>query len=712
MIWKRKHGAQPLSVSDSMRQTMFSRRSVLVNGAQLGVAGLLAARMGWIAIAENERWELLAESNRVQLSLIPPRRGWIVDREGRPIAMNRSDFRVDLIPDRVQERDRVINTLAELLSLPEDEVLRIRTELDNVPGAQPVQVKAGLEWEEFAAVNVRLDELPGVSPLQGFSRYYPAAAAVGHLVGYVGAPSREQYLEEDSNPLLLFPGFKVGKDGLEKTFEQRLRGEPGARRAEVTARGQLVRELETRPDEPGDPVRLTIDAGLQEFVGRRLGNESGSAVVMNCQTGEVLAMASMPCFDPNSFSDGISHPEYNMLTEDERVPLRNKTLLGMYPPGSTFKPVTALATLAAGVDPEEIVYCGGGYTLGNRRFGCLGVHGPMNLHRAIARSCNTYFYSMGRRVGIRRIAWAARKLGLGAEYDIPFPNQNYGTVPDDRWIQRRHDREWTDSDTLNTSIGQGYLLVTPLQQAVLSARIASGRAVVPRMVAGDNRPAPPIEGVDPEHLARIRAGMDEVVNGAGTAPRARLGLDDVRLGGKTGTAQVVNLSAGRGGMGVPWRYRDHGLFVSFAPVDGPQYACAVVVEHGMSGGRAASPVAKDAMLYMFDRERALENLATLEDGWGGDIRQRMAREEAAYRAANGLEPLPSLPRVEVPESDTSQDAGPGEDPTRPPPAVVAPAPDAPAPPAGTPASTDGAAAATTPSAPASPPAAEPSGGET
>jgi penicillin-binding protein 2 len=646
-------------MNDTVRKEMFSRRSVLLNGAQIGVAGLLGARMAWIAIAENERWQMLSESNRVQLSLIPPRRGWLVDRNGQPIAMNRSDFRVDLIPDRVQNANAVITTLADLLSLPEDEVTRIRTELEAASGYQPVQVAAGLEWEQFAAVNVRLPDLPGVSPLQGFSRYYPAAGAVGHLVGYVGAPSREDYEAEGNNPLLLFPGFKVGKDGLEQTFEQELRGEPGARRAEVTARGELVRELDTRPDEPGETVHLTVDAGLQEFAARRLGNESGSAVVLDCRSGDVLAMTSMPSFDPNSFSDGISHPEYNMLMEDERVPLRNKSLLGMYPPGSTFKPMTAMAALAGGVDPEEVVYCNGGYTLGNRRFGCLGVHGGVNLHRAIAKSCNTYFYTMGRRYGIARIAWASRTMGLGDEFPIPVPNQNYGTVPDAEWLMRRYHREWTDSDTLNTSIGQGYLQLTPLQLAVMAARLASGRHIVPKMTQGTRRPPPLLEGVEQEHLARIRAGMDEVVNGNGTAGRARLPLDDIRLGGKTGTAQVVNISSrGRGGMGVPWRYRDHGLFVCFAPVEEPMYACAVVVEHGMSGGRAASPVAADSLLYLFDREQALERLDRYEAGWGGNIRDRMAVQEAEYRAANGLDPLPNLPEVDLPSGPDNEGSPP------------------------------------------------------
>ncbi|MBC7987600.1 MAG: penicillin-binding protein 2, partial [Sphingomonadaceae bacterium] len=626
----------------------FTRRSVLMGGATTAFATLLGARMAWISVAENERWQLLAESNRVQLSLIPPRRGWLVDRNGRPIAMNRSAFRVDIIPDQLQRPDEVIAQLRDLLALPPDEIARIRTELEAAQGYQPVQVADGISWEQYAAVTVRLPELPGVAPLQGFARAYPSGAGVAHLTGYVGTPNREEYEASGRDPLFLFPGFRVGKDGLEKTLEERLQGDPGARRAEVKANGDLVRELETRADVPGQVVRLTIDAGLQDFVARRLGNESGAAVILDCRTGDVLAMTSMPAFDPNSFSDGISQVEWAMHSEDERVPLRNKALLGLYPPGSTFKPVTALAALAGEVDPEDIVSCGGGYQLGNRFFRCLGRHGPMNLHRAIARSCNTYFYTMARRVGIERVAWAARTLGLGAEYPIPFANQSYGTVPDPAWKMRRLNEEWRESDTLNVAIGQGALQTSPLQLAIMAARIASGRAVSPRFI--EQREIPPLlPGVDQARLALIRAGMDEVVNGAGTAGRARLPLENVRLAGKTGTAQVVNLSAGRGGLGVPWKYRDHGLFVCFAPADRPRYAGAVVVEHGMSGGRAASPVASDAMLYLFDREQALEKLATLEEGWGGNIATRMARREAEYRAERGLPPVAGQPVIAPPE---------------------------------------------------------------
>lgn len=632
--------ANPFAIANEAKQTFtFTRRAAIVSTLQVGVGVLLAGRLTWLAVAENDRYSLLSESNRVNTTLVPPRRGWIVDRSGVPIADNRTDFRVDIIPDRVEAPDRVIATLAAILKLTPDEQARIAAELKRSAGFQPVQVAENLDWDRFAAVSVRLPELPGVAPTRGFSRNYPAGAAVAHLTGYVGAANAEQYMET-RDPLLVTPGFKLGKDGLEKVLEDRLRGKPGAKRIEVTARGKLVRELATRPDVPGQTVRLTVDAGLQEYAARRLGPGSGSAVVLDCLTGGILAMASMPAYDPNSFSDGISNNEYTMLREDERIPLMNKSLQGLYPPGSTFKPATALAILEAGVDPRRVVYCNGGYQLGNRRFGCLGRHGPMTMHTAIARSCNTYFYSMGREVGIAAIARSARALGLGQEYDLPLPSQRYGTVPDAEWKLRRHKQAWGQADTLNTSIGQGFLLASPLQLAVLAARVASGRSVVPHLLLGAEKPAAALS-MTPEHLAIVRSGMDEVVNGHGTAGRSRLPFPDIRMGGKTGTAQVRRLSGmARGGANVPWRYRDHGLFVCFAPVANPRFAAAVVIEHGMSGSGAAAPVASDIMTYIFDKERALTKLAALEKDWGGDIRTRMATQAAAFAASRNAPPAP------------------------------------------------------------------------
>jgi len=633
---KRRH-APP--VTESSQAYTFTRRSLVLGAAQAGLAALLAGRMGYISIAQNRLYSDLAESNRIQMRLIPPRRGWIVDRHGQPMAVNRSDFRVDLIPDRLEEADRVIAELARILELRPEDVRKIREDLEAAAGFQPVPVAEHLSFEKFAAVTVRLPELPGVSPLRAFSRFYPEGAAVGHLIGYVGTPNREEYEAEDRNPLLVTPGFKVGKEGLEQVMETRLRGRPGAGRVEVTARGRLVRELRTLPDVSGPPLRTTIDAGLQSYAARRLGDESGACVVMDCNSGDILALASMPAYDPNSFADGISHSEWQMFAQDERKPLLNKVLNALYPPGSTIKPASALALLEAGVDPEDRVSCGGGYQLGNRFFRCLGRHGPMTMHTAIARSCNTYFYAMGRRVGFDRIAPVWRELGLGQRFELPVVSQSYGTVPDSAWKQRRaaqnakafHRPDWTEADTLNASIGQGYVILNPLQLATYAACIASGRKVRPRLIAGEG-PGPRPLPYQAEHFAKVRRGMWEVVNGAGTAGRSRLPFPDITMGGKTGTAQVRRIEGGQRGQSGDWKYRDHGLFVFFAPVERPLYAGAVVIEHGLGGARAAAPVAKDVLTYLFDKDKAMQALLPLEQQWGGGIAERMERRAQEWAA--------------------------------------------------------------------------------
>ncbi|RJT21183.1 penicillin-binding protein 2 [Chakrabartia godavariana] len=622
-------------VTEAQQQFTFSRRAFFLGGTQIGIGALLATRMTWLAVAENEKYSLLAESNRVNLQIMPPRRGWIVDRKGHPIALNRTAFRVDLIPDRLVDRDGVINELAQIMRLTPVDVERVRADLKKAAGFQPVPVAENVDGETFAAVSLRTPEMPGVAPSEFFTRYYPEGASVGHLIGYVGAASAKDY-EDRRDPLLITPGFKIGKAGLEKTQEATLRGAPGAKRTEVTARGKLVRDLATRPDVPGKTVRLTIDAGLQAYTGRRLGLESGSAVVIDCETGGILTLSSMPCFDPNSFSDGIGRTEWKMLQEDDHIPMLNKTMQGLYPPGSTVKPAAALALLQHGVDPEEIVFCNGGYRLGSRTFRCLGHHGPMNMRHALMKSCNTYFYSMGRRIGYDRIAPVARLLGLGKEFELPMPSQRYGTVPDSAWKKRKFDQEWSQSDTLNATIGQGYVQVSPLQLAVLAARVASGKMLEPYLIHGQQKPARPLP-FTPEQLQVVRDGMDLVVNGAGTAVRSRLPIDGVRMAGKTGTAQVRGIKGAQRGQSGAWKYRDHGLFVFFTPVDRPKYAGAVVIEHGMGGARAAAPVAKSMMTYMFDPAKAMEELTALEAGWGGDVNTRMARKSAAWKTANDPE---------------------------------------------------------------------------
>ncbi len=642
MAWRKR---PPVQATKAMLENTYDRRSFVVAGLGVGVGTLLAARMGYIAIAENEKYATEAESNRVNLSLIPPRRGWILDRNGAPLASNRADFRVDVIPERMSDPEREIAVIGEVLGFDQTQAHELRERIARARGFQPVEVESGLTYDEFAALSVRLPELPGVVPQRGYSRFYPTGPTVGHLIGYVGPASAEEY-EQDRNPLLITPGYKIGKDGMEKQFEQRLRGVPGARRVEVTASGRIVRDLETREDIQGKPIKLTIDGPLQDYAARRIGLESGSVVVMDCRTGDLLCMASMPSFDPNSFSDGIGSVEYSMLRDDERVPLRNKVLKGLYPPGSTVKPMVSMALLREGIDPEETVYCGGGLRVGNRVFHCWQRrgHGQVNMAKGIYQSCDVYFYHLAQRIGMDPIAAMARRCGMGQEFKLPVLSQFYGTVPDPAWKLEKYGQQWQAYDTVNATIGQGYMLASPLQLAVMASRLASGRHVEPHLLFGESKGQFPAADFSDEHVAFVRKAMSDVINGPGTAGRARLPVDNVLMAGKTGTAQVVSLSVSNGRSG-PWKYRDHGLFIFFAPFDNPRYAGAVVIEHG-GGSGAAYPIARDVMTFLFDPAKAMEALHGFEQQWGGTAQERLAAKYAAYAAQAGEQVGPVPQREE------------------------------------------------------------------
>lgn len=630
---RRARRAKPI-VSQATLSAAFERRGFLIGSIQGGIGVMLASRMAYLSIFESEKYTLEAESNRVNLSLIPPRRGWILDRNGAPLASNKADFRVDIIPERMRNPKAQINELAPILGLDEEKVRDLFDKVDQARGFAPIEVASGLDYEQFAAVSVRLPDLPGVVPQRGFSRYYPTGPAVGHLLGFVGPANAEEY-EEDRNPILITPGYKIGKDGVEKQFEQRLRGVPGARRVEVTASGRMVRDLETREDIQGKPLQLTIDGPLQDYAARRLGTESGSVVVLDCKTGDLVCMASMPSFDPNSFSDGIGRVEYSMLSQDERVPLRNKVLKGLYPPGSTVKPMVAMAFLEAGLDPKASVGCAGGLRVGNRVFHCWQRrgHGTVDMAKGIYQSCDVYFYHFAQKLGMDVIAPMAHRCGMGEEFPLPVLSQFYGTVPDPAWKLKKYGQPWQPYDTVNATIGQGYMLANPLQLAVMAGRLATGKKLMPRLVLDPSLPQPPSMNFHGNHVEVIQQAMSDVVNGPGTAGRAKLPIENVLMAGKTGTAQVVglNISSGKGGL---WKYRDHGLFIFFAPFDNPRYAGAVVIEHG-GGSGAAYPIARDVMTFLFDPAKGLEALYALEKQWGGTAQQRLEARYASFAAAAG-----------------------------------------------------------------------------
>jgi penicillin-binding protein 2 len=632
---------KPIRITSTHQSITFSRRMLLLGTAQAGIGGLLIGRMGWLSIAQNEKYQLLSENNRVQLIPVPPRRGWIIDRYGKPIAINQASFRVDIIPQQLDKTKDIIPEVAKLLNLEPDDVDRIRKELAQSRGFQPVSVADNVPYEQYAAITVRLPELPGVAASQGFTRFYPGGSTVGQLVGYVGAASADEYEREGKNPLLLIPGVKIGKEGLEKSLEATLRGQPGGQRVEVTARGKLVKELDPKPDRSGGTVQLTIDSDLHEYAARRIGDQSCSIVVLDVTNGDILAMPSMPSFDPNNFSDGISQAEWKMLSSDDHLPLVDKALESLYPSGSTIKPSMAMALLNAGIDRKQKVNCTGAFQLGNHTFHCDKRHGPLDMDGAVVHSCDVYFYTMCLRVGAEKLAPMVRSMGFGEKFDLPFDNQRYGTIPDPDWMMRKYHRKWQGYDTVNMSIGQGQVLINPMQLAVMASRLATGKRVLPRLLkAKPVKPQTQLE-VDQDHLDFIRVAMAGVVD-HGTAAAAKLPLDGIQMAGKTGTAQTHNLSASERGdyTAANWKLRDHSLFMAFVPFNNPKYAAGAIVEHGGFGAAVAAPRVRDTLLYHNDKQKALAALDTFEQSIGGTLDERIARKTAAWRQANGYPPLP------------------------------------------------------------------------
>ncbi|MEZ5676591.1 MAG: penicillin-binding protein 2 [Thalassovita sp.] len=591
---------------------LISKRGLIIGGVQLGFAGLLAARMRYMQVEQADQFRLLAEENRINLRLIAPARGEVFDRHGLVIAKNEPSYRLTMVREDAGDVEAVIARLSALVELDDEDLNRALAEMKRSAPFLPVTIADRVRWEDISRVAVNAPALPGVTPEVGLSRTYPLGPDFANIVGYVGPVSDYDLSKiEDPDQLLRIPRFQIGKVGLEAKMEDELRGKAGTKRVEVNAVGRVMRELDRKEGQPGANLQLTLDHRLQNYVQSRLGNESAAAVVIDCETGDLLAMASSPSFDPNLFVRGISVSDYKALTENEYRPLASKSVQGLYPPGSTFKMVTALAALAEGViTPEETVWCPGHLEVANRRFHCwkrVG-HGHVDLKSSLRESCDVYYYDVALRVGIEKISEMAERLGIGIRYDIPMSAVARGRAPTKEWKLSNFGSDWVIGDTVNASIGQGYVLASPLQLAVMSARIATGRAVTPRLlksVDGVEQPSGRGEslGINENLLRQIRRAMFEVSNNRrGTAYGSRIVEDEFRMAGKTGTSQVRNITAAERARGVtrnedlPWERRDHALFVNFAPFDNPRYAVSVVVEHGGGGSSTAAPIARDITL--------------------------------------------------------------------------------------------------------------------
>lgn len=595
------------------RQKSFTRRALLLGGAKAALLSALGARLYYLQVIDAERYRLLAEDNRISMRLSAPRRGRIVDRNGVPLAVNRQNYQVHLVAEQARNVDETLTALARIIPLDSEDRARIKRELSGRRSFVPVRVKENLTWDQVSRIAVNSVELPGVVVEAGQSRHYPYGPTLAHIVGYVGAVS-EQDLTGD--PILELPGFRIGKNGIEKVHDEALRGRAGNTQVEVNAVGRVMQQISRVEGEPGHEVELTLDMGLQNYVHQRLiGERSASSIVMDAHTGDVLALGSVPSYDPSAFTRGLSADEWRSLIEDPLSPLTNKAISGQYAPGSTFKMVVSLAAMENHIGPQEEVYCPGHMDLGNHRFHCWkrGGHGRMNLYNALKQSCDVYYYEMSKRLGIDAIASMARRMGFGQTVGIDLPGERSGLVPTEDWKLANIGERWQGGETLIQAIGQGYMLATPLQLAVMTARLVNGgkaiRPHVTRRIKGvENITEEVVEespdlGLMPLQVQSILEAMDAVCNEQrGTAYSARIHLPGWEMGGKTGTSQVRRISTAERAAGIvrnedlPWRRRDHALFVGYAPVQKPRYVCSVVVEHGGGGGSVAAPIARDLLI--------------------------------------------------------------------------------------------------------------------
>jgi len=604
---------------ESVRYRAFSRRTAIVSAGTLGLFTLLTGRMFQLSVLQNDQFAMLAEDNRINLQLVAPRRGRLYDRVGVELANTAQNFRVLLVPEQTKNPRAVLEKLAQLVpNLSPQRIQRVLRDIGRGKKFNPVLVVEGLSWEEFAKVNINTPDLTGIVPDVGELRSYPYGAWLSHVLGYVAGVTDKDI--EKQPELLSLPGFRMGRSGVEKAADDALRGTPGASNVEVNAHGRVIRELSRREGTPGQDVVLSLDMEVQKIAQEKLAGQSGSVVVMDVETGEIISIVSAPGFDPNAFTGTVSPAIWKQLNEDELKPLLNKAITGIYPPGSTYKPIVALAALASGaMSPQARVHCSGARALGSHVFHCWkrGGHGSVDMHAAIKQSCDSYFYECARRTGIEAIAAMSRKFGLGQVYGLEIPGEKSGLMPDPAWKLRARKDSWRDGDTFNVGIGQGAVLTTPLQLCVMTARLANGgKAVMPHVIrsfGGVERVLPPPEdmGLDPAHVAIVHSGMDAVTNQGGTGARSRIDIEGFDMAGKTGTAQVRRLTAdlrGRSADSIPWKFRDHALFIAFAPVDKPRYAISVVVEHGGGGSKTAAPIAKDVMTLVAQRDPARQKL--------------------------------------------------------------------------------------------------------
>ena len=586
---------------DNDKGKVLIRRSLIMALIKFLLLMVIIARLYYLQVYQADRYKTLADENRISTRLLVPPRGIIFDRNGVTIASNQQNFQALIVAEQAPNVQETLDAFKKIMPLSEAEEERIKKDLKRNRSFVPIKIRDNLSWEEVSRIQLNAPDLPGIVIDEGLTRYYPFGAGMAHILGYVSSVSDKDVKDD---PLLEVPGFKIGKSGIEKYLEKALRGESGNLKLEVNAYGRIMKEIERVDGIPGKDVQLTIDSRLQQKAFELFGEESGAAVLLDVHTGEILAFVSAPSFDPNMMTQGLSTEDWNALLHNGRNPLTDKAISGQYSPGSTFKMIVALAALEAGViKPETRTYCAGKMFLGNHAFHCWKKegHGHLNVVEALQHSCDIFFYETAQKLGIEKIADMARRFGLGSKINIGLENEKAGLIPDKEWKLRRFGEPWQQGESLISGIGQGYILTTPLQLATMTARLVNGGyEIKPTFLKVSDGEKSKIRKIDvsPANLELIKEGMYAVVNKpGGTAWRSQFDYHGQRMGGKTGTTQVRRITMKERREGIkkeselPWRLRNHALFVGYAPHDNPKYAVAVLVEHGGGGSSVAAPLA-------------------------------------------------------------------------------------------------------------------------
>ena len=584
----------------------------------LALSLILIWRFYSLQVLQYERYQTLSLDNHIRIQAVPPVRGLILDRHGVVLAQNTAVHILQVVPEKVHDMEAMLRKVDDLVGLSATEVEAFRSCLKKHPSFEKVLLKARLDDVETATFAVNEYRFPGVTLEAVLHRDYPQGSLVSHVLGYVGRISESE--EAMIDPAAYQGVRSIGKIGVEKQYEDLLLGRPGFAQVEIDAHGRTLRTISRNSATPGNTLNLTIDADLQRIAREALGNRRGAVVAIAPSSGEVLTMASSPSFDPNLFVDGIDQRTYDALRGLEDRPLLNRALYGRYAPGSTIKPVIAQAILDAGISPRESVYCPGWYTLpdSTRRYRCWKKtgHGPVNLHGAVEQSCDVYFYEMGRRLGIEAMADVLTRFGLGAVTGVDLPKEPDGLVPTPQWKRATRNESWYPGEDLITVIGQGYLMVTPMQLARMTATLANrGIPVQPRLLlskedslSGETIPtnasSQPAKPATEASLDQVIQSMTAVMHSPRGTARASGRRSPYQIAGKTGTAQVIGIAQDEeyDESVIPEKFHDHALFIAFAPVDKPQIAIAVVVENGGSGAKAAAPIARKIMDRFFQKK--------------------------------------------------------------------------------------------------------------